>query len=62
MLFHGVPRSGQNNYFNNAEAERMIYSGGGYRNSAYGVASFLGNVARSHSNGDVGFRAAFVEL
>ena len=54
--------SGHYVYFNNAQAERCFYSGGYCHRSAGGLASFSGNSARSDTNSNVGFRAAFVEL
>ena len=57
-----VPSSGNNCYFNNAQAERSFFRGGGYDNSASGFASFGGNNGRSLSGGVIGFRSAYVEL
>ena len=49
-------------YFDNNQAERLFYRGGHYNGAAHGLASFVGNFARSYSNVLIGFRSAFVEL
>ena len=54
--------SAQSAYFNNAEEERLFFSGGNSSHSAYGLASFNGNSPRSGANGSIGFRSAFVRL
>ena len=54
--------SAQNVSFDNAEAERFFFSGGNYSYATYGLASFGGSSARSLTNADFGFRAAFVNL
>ena len=56
-----VPGSGNNCYFNNAQAERSFTRGGGYLNTASGFASFGGSNARSGANG-LGFRSAYIKL
>ena len=48
--------------FDPNQAERFFYSGGGWVNSSYGLASFSGIYPRSLSNTFIGFRAAFVDL
>lgn len=52
--------SGNNNYFNNAQAERCFYRGGYWGHSSYGLASFYG-YARSSSGTYIGFRSAYYE-
>lgn len=54
--------SGHYNYFNNAQAERLFNRGGRWNSGSCGLASFLGDYARSFSNADIGFRSAYVEL
>jgi hypothetical protein len=49
-------------YFDNKEAERFFYSGGGYYGSACGAASFSGFISRSNASTNIGFRAAFCKL
>ena len=49
-------------YFNNNEAERSFYSGGGWDYSSVGVASFNGGNPRSSAYASIGFRSAFVVL
>ena len=49
-------------YFNNNEAERSFYSGGGWRTSANGLASFGGNYSRANASVALGFRSAYVVL
>lgn len=49
-------------YFNNNEAERSFYSGGGWSTSSGGMASFNGSNPRSHVGTSIGFRSAFVVL
>ena len=57
-----VPNSGNNCYFNNAQAERSFFRGGYYSNTAYGFASFHGYLARSYSGVYFGFRSAYIKL
>ena len=57
-----VPGSGNNCYFNNAQAERSFYRGGGYNDAASGFASFRGSSARSDAGGNLGFRSAYCKL
>lgn len=54
--------SAQMVYWNNVDEERSFCSGGGCYNTTYGLASFVGDVARSSSYGSIGFRAAFAKL
>ena len=54
--------SGQSLYWSNKGAELFFYSGGGYANSGFGLASFGGAYSRGNSSTAFGFRAAFVEL
>lgn len=54
--------SGERVYFNNAEAERAINSGGYYYSAAYGMSTFSGANARSNASGTIGFRSAYVKL
>ena len=49
-------------YFDNQSDERLFYSGGNYGSSSFGLASFNGNYPRSSTNGNVGFRSAYVAL
>ena len=49
-------------YFDNTQEERLFYSGGIYSYSSCGLASFSGGNPRSNSNGNIGFRSAFVKL
>ena len=50
-------------YFNNAQAERSFYRGGGCSSSNQcGFASFLGSSARSNSHAGIGFRSAYCKL
>lgn len=53
---------GQTVYFNNAEDERLFFSGGSADSAAYGFASFYGHYPRSNCNWGVGFRSAYVKL
>lgn len=47
-------------YFNNAQAERSFYCGGGWGSGANaGVFSSSGNNARSNSSANIGFRSAY---
>ena len=57
-----VPNSGNNCYFNNAQAERSFYRGGFCNNTAGGFASFRGGYARSDSHVYIGFRSAYIKL
>ena len=50
------------NYFDNTQAERLFFSGGGWSNSSSGLASFDGSSARSDTGAAFGFRSAFVKL
>ena len=54
--------SGHICYWNKNQAERSFFRGGTSNNSASGFASFCGDNARSYSNGNLGFRSAFVKL
>ena len=49
-------------YLNNVDEERLFHSGGNYSGSSYGLASFSGFYARSHTSATLGFRSAFVKL
>jgi hypothetical protein len=49
-------------YFNNAQAERCFFRGGGCDSTYYGFPSFYGYFARTSSGALIGFRSAFVEL
>jgi len=57
-----VPASGNDIYFNNGQAERSFYRGGSYGTTAYGFASFNGNLDRSYAGASFGFRSAYVKL
>lgn len=57
-----VPGSGNNCYFNNAQAERSFCRGGNYTNTAYGFASFGGYYSRSITSPHLGFRSAYCKL
>ena len=46
-------------YLNNAEAERLVYRGGYWYNSAHGLFSFSGANPRSNVYWSVGFRSAY---
>lgn len=54
--------SGNQCYFNNAQAERSFNRGGYYHGTAVGFASFYGSHARSNSNVGIGFRSAYIKL
>lgn len=54
--------SGNQCYFNNAQAERSFLRGGYYNYTAVGFASFRGNGARSYAHGGIGFRSAYIKL
>ena len=54
--------SGQLNYMNNGNAERLFYSGGCFSSSSCGLASFHGGNGRADRSGGIGFRSAFVQL
>lgn len=65
MLMYGEDAelfSSQYVYFNNAEDERLFYSGGHYNGTSYGAASFYGSHPRSGAGGAIGFRSAYVKL
>lgn len=49
-------------YWRPFQAERCLYRGGSYSNTATGFASFNGSNPRSHAYGNIGFRSAFVKL
>jgi hypothetical protein len=49
-------------YVNNAEAERLVFRGGYWNNSANGLFSFDGADARSNVHSYIGWRSAFVKL
>ena len=46
-------------YLNNAEAERLVYRGGDWGDSAYGLFSFSGGGPRSIVYWSLGFRSAY---
>lgn len=56
------PKAGHLCWFNNGADERAFFSGGGWGNSSFGLASFDGRDPRSLSWVSIGFRAAFAKL
>ena len=57
-----IPSSNQTIYFNNAQAERSFFRGGGFYSTAHGFGSFNGYSDRTPANEYIGFRSAFVNL
>ncbi len=56
------PMKDQGTWYDNAETERLFFSGCGWFTPGFGLGSFLGYFARSLRTWDVGFRAAYVKL
>lgn len=49
-------------YWRPFQAERSFLRGGYYGHAAFGFASFGGSYPRSHANGSIGFRSAYIKL
>ena len=62
-LCYRIKDEGDWYYMNNGEAERAFFSGGSwYAGAGAGVFTSDGHDPRSSTNGDIGFRSAFVKL